>query len=65
VHTDIDPKAGAHIEKLISVDTPRPSDDFPPVRGSFGSDKENTEKAKPSSLKATVTDAPELKTVEI
>ncbi|KAF2785514.1 cell wall assembly and cell proliferation coordinating protein [Melanomma pulvis-pyrius CBS 109.77] len=65
VHTDIDSKAGAPMEKLISVDTPRPSDDFPPARGSFGSDKENKEKTKQGSLKATVTDAPELKTVEI
>jgi cell wall assembly regulator SMI1 len=65
VHTDIDTKVGAHVEKLISVDTPRPSDDFPPVRGSFGSDKENTEKVKPASLKAAVVDVPELKSVEI
>jgi cell wall assembly regulator SMI1 len=64
VHTDIDSKAGAPMEKLISVDTPRPSDDFP-IRQSFGSDKENKEKPKPSNLKSPVTDTSEMKTVEI
>jgi cell wall assembly regulator SMI1 len=65
IHTDLDLKAGAH-EKLISVDTPRPSEDFPPVRASMGSDKENTkEKVGPSSLKSPVTDTAELKTVDI
>lgn len=67
--TDLDTKAGAPIEKLISVDTPRPSDDFP-VRQSFGSDKENKDKSKqsskPSSLKSPVAaESSELKTVEI
>jgi cell wall assembly regulator SMI1 len=66
VHTDIDSKVGAPMEKLISVDTPRPSDDFPPVRTSFGSDKENKQKARVSSnLKSPVSDAAELKSVEI
>lgn len=64
VHTDIDSKAGAPIEKLISVDTPRPSDDFP-VRQSFGSDKENKDKPKSSSLKSPVAETSGLKTVEI
>lgn len=64
VHTDIDPKAGAPMEKLISVDTPRPSDDFP-VRQSFGSDKENKDKAKPESLKDPAAQGSDLKTVEI
>jgi cell wall assembly regulator SMI1 len=64
VHTDIDTKVGANSEHLISVDTPRPSSDFP-VRSSLSSDKENKDKAKPSNLKSPVTDASELKTVEI
>ncbi|KAF1957488.1 cell wall assembly and cell proliferation coordinating protein [Byssothecium circinans] len=78
VHTDLDPKAGA-LEKLISVDTPRPSDEFP-ARQSIGSDKENKKERKESSLKSPVTksspataapekslvsDSSELKTVEI
>ncbi|KAF2115032.1 hypothetical protein BDV96DRAFT_91419 [Lophiotrema nucula] len=64
VHTDMDSKAGVH-EKLISVDTPRPSDDFP-LRQSFGSDKENKKvKAKEESLKSPKADTAELKTVEI
>jgi cell wall assembly regulator SMI1 len=63
VHTDVDLKAGA--ETLISVDTPRPSGELP-VRSSLSSDKENKEKVnKPSNLKSPVTDASELKTVEI
>ncbi|KAF2262114.1 cell wall assembly and cell proliferation coordinating protein [Lojkania enalia] len=65
VHTDIDSKAGAPIEQLISVDTPRPSDDFP-VRASFGSDKENhKDKAKLAPVKNPVPETSELKTVEI
>ena len=63
VHTDSDSKPVTP-EKLISVDTPRPSDDIP-VRTSIGSDKENKEKANPEPLKASVADAQELKTVEI
>ncbi|KAF2005376.1 cell wall assembly and cell proliferation coordinating protein [Amniculicola lignicola CBS 123094] len=68
VMTNIDSQAGAHVEKLISVDTPRPSNDFPPLRQSFGSDKENKEKTKSSltSAKSPVTaENSELKTVEI
>ncbi|KAF2254086.1 cell wall assembly and cell proliferation coordinating protein [Trematosphaeria pertusa] len=64
VLTNFDAKAGAPLEKLISVDTPRPSDDFP-VRQSFGSDKENKDKGKGSSLKSPVTETSELKTVQI
>ncbi|KAK3202278.1 hypothetical protein GRF29_161g706386, partial [Pseudopithomyces chartarum] len=67
IQTDFDAKASLPMEKLISVDTPRPSDDFPPVRQSFGSDKENKKESKPSSLKSPVTakEESELKTVEI
>lgn len=69
VHTDMDSKAGGAMENLISVDTPRPSGDFPTngfsTRSSFGSDKENKEKSKPSNLKSPVTDPSELKTVDI
>ncbi|CAI6333358.1 unnamed protein product [Periconia digitata] len=72
VHTDLDSKAGAPQEQLISVDTPRPSDDIP-ARQSFGSDKENKKEKAMTSPKspeapaksATAADASELKTVEI
>jgi cell wall assembly regulator SMI1 len=69
VHTDLDSKAGAPMENLISVDTPRHSGELP-ARASIGSDKENKdntakEKAKGSSLKSPVTEPSELKTVEI
>jgi cell wall assembly regulator SMI1 len=75
VHTDLDAKAGP-LEKLIPVDTPRPSDDDNEVRKSFGSDKENTKekekekkasalKSPVSASKSPVTDPSELKTVEI
>lgn len=71
IQTNFDAKASLPMEKLISVDTPRPSDDFPPVRQSFGSDKENKD-SKPSSLKSpslkspvTAKEESELKTVEI
>ncbi|KAF2012656.1 cell wall assembly and cell proliferation coordinating protein [Aaosphaeria arxii CBS 175.79] len=67
VHTDLDAKAGA-ADNLISVDTPRPSDDLPTARASLSSDKENKEnkeKPRPGSLKSPVADASELKTVEI
>ncbi|PSN70977.1 cell wall assembly and cell proliferation coordinating protein [Corynespora cassiicola Philippines] len=56
VHTDLDAKAGAPMEKLISVDTPRPSDDIP-ARGSLSSDKENKEKTRPGSLKSPVAES--------
>jgi cell wall assembly regulator SMI1 len=67
VHTDLDSKAGNTLDKLISVDTPRPSSEFPPVRQSLSSDKENQDKSKPpSSLKSPVAaETSELKTVEI
>ncbi|KAH9872620.1 hypothetical protein J1614_005013 [Plenodomus biglobosus] len=79
VHTDLDSKATVAAEKLIPVETPRPSDDLPSARASLSSDKENTkenakdttkeptkEKVKsPSSLKNTVPETEELKTVEI
>ncbi|KAJ4367076.1 Cell wall assembly regulator [Neocucurbitaria cava] len=72
VHTDLDFKASAPVDKLISVDTPRPSDDFPPARASLSSDKENKEtkdtikdtKTGASSLKNS-TESSDLKTVEI
>ncbi|KAF2181757.1 cell wall assembly and cell proliferation coordinating protein [Zopfia rhizophila CBS 207.26] len=65
VHTDLEPNAGTPVEKLISVDTPRPSEDGLPTRTSFGSDKENKDKAKAGSLKSPTADTAELKTVEI
>ncbi|ORY09925.1 hypothetical protein BCR34DRAFT_363567 [Clohesyomyces aquaticus] len=67
VHTDMDSKSNGPVEKLISVDTPRPSEDGLPVRSSFGSDKENKEKVtnKTGSLKSPIVDASNLKTVEI
>ncbi|KAF2750200.1 cell wall assembly and cell proliferation coordinating protein [Sporormia fimetaria CBS 119925] len=65
VNTDLDVKAGATSENLISVDTPRPSGELP-VRSSLSSDKENKDKARESSsLKNPVEDGSELKTVEI
>jgi cell wall assembly regulator SMI1 len=69
VHTDLDNKAGAGIDNLISVDTPRPSDDFALTRSSLSSDKENKsteeDKAKAPAVKSPATEASELKTVEI
>ncbi|KAL6708128.1 Cell wall assembly regulator [Coniothyrium glycines] len=66
VHTDLDSKTAPSADKLISVDTPRPSDDLPPLRNSLSSDKENKDvKSTPSSLKTSITDSTELKTVEI
>lgn len=71
VHTDLDSKATA--DKLISVDTPRPSDDFQSLdRNSLSSDKENKDtkdvkdtKPAVSALKSPVAESTELKTVEI
>ena len=74
VHTDLDPKA-ANPDKLIQVETPRPSDDFP-ARASLSSDKENKDAkdkdddkprpaSKPASLKSPIAETPDLKTVEI
>jgi hypothetical protein len=74
VHTNLDSKTAAPSENLISMDTPRPSDEFPIARlptprDSLSSDKENkdTKPAAPSSLKSpvTATEAEDLKTVEI
>jgi cell wall assembly regulator SMI1 len=74
VHTNLDSKAAAPSENLISMDTPRPSDELPIARlptprDSLSSDKENkdTKSAAPSSLKSpvTATEAQDLKTVEI
>lgn len=65
VHTDLDSKANVANENLISVDTPRPSDDFPSVRASLSSDKENKDTKTSSSLKNAVEESSELKTVEI
>ncbi|KAF2866628.1 hypothetical protein BDV95DRAFT_598867 [Massariosphaeria phaeospora] len=64
IHTELDSKAGAPMDPLISLDTPRPSNDSFP-RGSIGSDKENKMKTKSESLKSPVADASELKTVDI
>lgn len=63
VHTDNVLKSGGGDINLISVDTPRPSGEFP--RTSLSSDKENKDKAKPGSLKSPVAETSELKTVEI
>lgn len=66
VHTDLDSKASATVDKLISVDTPRPSNEFTPARASLSSDKENKDtKAGASSIKSPVAESSELKTVEI
>jgi hypothetical protein len=74
VHTNLDFKAGNPADNLISVDTPRPSDDLPTPRDSLGSDKENKEtketedvKPLPSALKKSdpVPEPEGLKTVEI
>lgn len=66
VHTDLPPKADTPIEKLVSIDTPRPSEDGQSARGSFGSDKENKDKTKSgSSIKSPLADTSELKTIEI
>jgi hypothetical protein len=74
VNTNLDSKATAPTENLISMDTPRPSDELSQPRNSLGSDKENTEskdtkdtKRISSSLKSpTAAAEPEgLKTVEI
>ncbi|KAF2999364.1 Cell wall assembly regulator [Curvularia kusanoi] len=70
VHTDLDAKTSTPADKLISVDTPRPSDDFP-ARASLSSDKENKKEAqeekpaKPASLKSPIAETADLKTVEI
>jgi len=54
VHADLDSKASAAPEKLIPVDTPRPSDDFPSTRASLSSDKENAkEPIKETTKEAT------------
>lgn len=65
VHTDLDPKTSTPIEKLVPIDTPRPSDDLigTPARTSFGSDKENKDKAK--DVKSPSSEVEEMKTVEI
>ncbi|KAF2128474.1 cell wall assembly and cell proliferation coordinating protein [Dothidotthia symphoricarpi CBS 119687] len=67
VHTDAESKANAPQDKLIPVDTPRPSDDFP-SRGSIGSDKENKDvkdTKENKAIKSPVAETSELKTVEI
>jgi len=57
IHTDlngVNGKNGAPIERLVSIDTPRPSEDLvgtPARKTSFGSDKENCEKAKQAVLR--------------
>ena len=69
VHTDLDSKTNAPADKLISVDTPRPSDDLSTARASLSSDKENKnakdDKGKAPSVKSPVTETADLKTVEI
>jgi hypothetical protein len=63
VHTNLDAKAATPSENLISMDTPRPSDELPTARlptprDSLSSDKENnkenqdTKPEAPSSLKS-------------
>jgi hypothetical protein len=77
VHTNLDAKTAAPSENLISMDTPRPSDELPTPRlptprDSLGSDKENNKENKdtkpaPSSLKSPIpaSESEDLKTVEI
>jgi cell wall assembly regulator SMI1 len=69
VHTDLDSKANGGVDNLISVDTPRPSDDFPAIRLSVGSDKENKsdkeDKTTAPAVRSPVAESSELKTVEI
>ncbi|KAH7553208.1 hypothetical protein J3E72DRAFT_217331 [Bipolaris maydis] len=68
VNTNLDSKASAPTENLISVDTPRPSNELSQPRNSIGSDKENKDiKRTSSSLKSpTAVAEPEgLKNVEI
>ncbi|KAL5121730.1 Cell wall assembly regulator [Pleosporales sp. CAS-2024a] len=69
VHTDLDSKANAGIDSLISIDTPRPSADFPPTPLSLNSDNENKsiqeEETKAPSVKSPAAETSELKTVEI
>jgi cell wall assembly regulator SMI1 len=69
VHTDLDFKANGVPEKLISVDTPRPSDDLPSARGSLSSDKENKtmkeDKTAALAVKSPIAETSELKTVDI
>jgi hypothetical protein len=69
VHTDLDFKANGTADKLISVDTPRPSDDLSTARASLSSDKENKstkeDKAKAPAVKSPIAETAELKTVEI
>ena len=69
VHTDLEAKAATPIEKLVSIDTPRPSEDGQ-ARNSFGSDKENNkEKSRTSGsgsgVKSPLAENAELKTIEI
>ena len=80
VRTDLDMRATAPADKLISVDTPRPSQELPPPRVSLGNDKENKENKEnmeskgdkdtkdtkaAATLKDPVPESSELKTVEI
>ncbi|KAF2205849.1 cell wall assembly and cell proliferation coordinating protein [Delitschia confertaspora ATCC 74209] len=72
VHTGNDPKPGTPLERLVSIDTPRPSEDGQSARISFGSDKENKqnreskENTKAESVKSPIAaDSSELKTIEI
>jgi hypothetical protein len=66
VHTELDSRSNGPIDNLISVETPRPSDDFTLNRGSLSSDKENKEdKSKAPAVKSPVPEESELKTVEI
>lgn len=76
VHTDLDAKSSTAADKLISVDTPRPSNDFP-ARASLSSDKENKKetqeektkpasiKSPPASIKSPIAETADMKTVEI
>lgn len=71
VHTDlngVNGKNGAPIERLVSIETPPPSEDLvgtPARKTSFSSDKENCENAKTDSVKSPIQETGEMKTVEI
>ncbi|KAF2490356.1 cell wall assembly and cell proliferation coordinating protein [Lophium mytilinum] len=69
VHTDLGPRNGTPVEKLVSVDTPRPSDDLlgSTPRTSFGSEKENKDTKKIDGIvkNGIASEVGDLKTVEI
>lgn len=74
VNTNLDSKTSVPTEDLISMNTPRPSDEISQPRNSLGSDKENKDnkdnketKRTSSSLKSPIApvEPKDLKTVEI